>query len=362
MTSFLTAFVRSAVVATAASVVFVLRNLRFLHRWYPPRLKQTVDTWTNQMLLVPITSLGRRVYVDQPCGYREQSRFEPRCEASPEYRLTENEVRSFYEKGFLGPFRAVSEAEMAELRKEFVRLLGRDSTTYGFRTTRDLHLDSPRILELVCHPAAVQRAAQLLSPDLLVWRTNVFEKEAGSPEITWHQGSTFLMEQVYKPALEPRDPNTIFEIGVWMAIDRADASNGCLQVVPGTHHTIGTIRINGKRHFLGQKFEGDYKIDPQTVVSLPCEPGEFLLFSERLIHGSEPNRSERPRMSFVFRFVEPDTAVCRGERRHRVASMRKTFPLDRWACVLVHGRDTAGVNKVVRAEELLARQPVVVAR
>jgi hypothetical protein len=67
-------------------------------------------------------------------------------------------------------------------------------------------------------------------------------------------------------------------------------------------------------------------------------------------------------MSSVFRYVEPDTAVCRGEKRHRVAAMRKTFPLDRWACVLVNGRDTAGVNKVVRADELLARQPVDLAR
>jgi hypothetical protein len=49
----------------------------------------------------------------------------------------------------------------------------------------------------------------MMGPDLMVWRTNVFEKNAGSPEITWHQGTTFLMEQAYKPAMEPADKRDI---------------------------------------------------------------------------------------------------------------------------------------------------------
>jgi non-heme Fe2+,alpha-ketoglutarate-dependent halogenase len=354
-------FFRSLVIFSIACVICVLRQLKFLYFLYPSVLKDGLRTWTNDMLWTSIKSLGRRVYVDQPCRYRSPASYQPRCAALPEYQLTEADVRKFYEQGFLGPFRAISEEEMAELKPHFEELISQPSKTYGFKTTRDLHLDSPKVMQLVAHPAVVQRAAQLMGKDLLVWRSNVFEKRASSPEITWHQGTTFLLEQVYKPAFEPRNLDTIFEIGVWMAVDEATLDNGCMQVVPSTHRTIGTIRLTGKKRFLGARFEGDYEIDPKTLVPLPCKPGEFYLFTERLIHGSEPNRSSRPRMSLVFRFVEPDTHIYRGETRHRVNSLRKTFPLDRWAAVLVSGKDTAGINRVVPAEELLpAEEPVEV--
>jgi non-haem Fe2+, alpha-ketoglutarate-dependent halogenase len=223
------------------------------------------------------------------------------------------------------------------------------SPVYGFLTTRDRHLDSRDLMSLVCHPAVVERMQQLMGPDLLVWRSNIFEKRAGSPEITWHQGTTFLMEQVFKPALEPADADDFFEIGVWMAIDDANLVNGCMQVIPGSHGEIGTIRLTGTKQFLSARFEGDYKIAAEQVVNLSCRPGEFYLFSERLIHGSEPNRSQHDRMSFVFRFVKPSCKVYRGERSHMVMTMRKRFPLDRFACVLVHGQDRYGYNKIIPA-------------
>jgi non-heme Fe2+,alpha-ketoglutarate-dependent halogenase len=268
--------------------------------------------------------------------------------------LTEDDVRFFYENSYLGPFRAISEEEAGYLKQHIEERLQVNSPTYGFKTTRDRHLDSPELMRLITHPAVVERVKQLMGEDMFVWRSNVFEKRAGSPEITWHQGTTFLMEQAYKPAMEPPDLDTFFEIAIWMAIDPATLANGCLQLVPGTHREIGTIRLNGKKRFLDAKFEGDYKIDPNQVVSLPCRPGEFIIFSERVIHGSEPNRSSDSRMSYVWRYVAPDVRVYRDEKSHLVLTMKKRFPLDRWRGVLVSGRDRFGYNRLTTPEGALA--------
>lgn len=345
-------FFRCALFWGMALGMFVLRRLRFLHGLLPRGVREALRVWTDPMLLVPIKSLGRRIYNDEPCGFAEPRDFTPRAAASPEFELSADDVRAFYQRGFLGPFPAIPEHEMSALREHIEGLLAQDSPTYGFRTTRDRHLDSPRLMELLCCPAVVERVRQLMGPDLMVWRTNVFEKKAGSPEITWHQGTTFLMEQAYKPAMEPADKRDIFEIGIWLAIDDANAANGCMQVVPGSHRDIGTIRLSGTKQFLDARFEADTQPDPRDLVSLPCRPGEFVIFTERLIHGSEPNRSPHPRMSFVFRYVKPDCRIYRDEKTHLVMTMKKRFPLDRWSAVLVHGQDRHGYNRVKRPEEI----------
>jgi non-heme Fe2+,alpha-ketoglutarate-dependent halogenase len=352
-------FFRCALFWSMAVSFYGLRRLRFLHGLMPPGVREALRTWTDPMLMVPIKSLGRRIYVDEPCGFVGPSDGFPGA-AAPEYKLSAADVRAFFERGFLGPFRAISEEEAGDLRQHVEGLLAQDAPAYGFRTTRDRHLDSPRLMEILCHPAIVQRMKQLMGPDLMVWRSNVFEKRAGSPEITWHQGTTFLMEQAYKPALEPADKGAMFEIAIWMALDDANAANGCMQVVPGSHHDIGTIRLTGNKQFLDARFEGDYDIDPKDLVGLPCRPGEFVIFTERLIHGSEPNRSTNSRMSFVFRFVKPDCRVYRDETSHMVMTMKKRFPLDRWSAVLVHGEDRHGHNKIKRPEEIFPALGVTV--
>jgi non-heme Fe2+,alpha-ketoglutarate-dependent halogenase len=85
-----------------------------------------------------------------------------------------------------------------------------------------------------------------------------------------------------------------------------------------------------------------------------------VIFTERLIHGSEPNRSTNSRMSFVFRFVKPDCRVYRDETSHMVMTMKKRFPLDRWSAVLVHGEDRHGHNKIKRPEEIFPALGVTV--
>ena len=70
---------------------------------------------------------------------------------------------------------------MADFRKEMLAMENENSKTYGFATPRDRHLENPRLWEYMNHPAIVERAAQLLGPDLLCWRTQLFYKGPGSP-------------------------------------------------------------------------------------------------------------------------------------------------------------------------------------
>ncbi|MDY3563777.1 phytanoyl-CoA dioxygenase family protein [Gemmata sp. JC673] len=331
---------------TVPAVLLLLKPFRFLRAVYPAWIRRFTDAWSAEMLRVYIFSLGGRVYIDQPACLEAPADFAPRVEAPPEYRLSDDQVRSFYENGFLGPFTLCPPEEMAALREEVLRDMERPSRVYGFRTGRDRHLDCESVYRLACRCALTERLAQLMGPNLLMWRSQVFIKPPGAPAVAWHQASTYLLEHVYRPALYPPDLNVLFQLGVWVAFDDVDLANGCLQFVPGSHRRINTIRLVSNRGGFGAaSFEFDCPIDPEKVVSMEMKAGQFVIFTEQTAHGSPPNRSSRLRRGMAFRVIPPEVVAYGDAPVHRVSYLNETYDLTRWGTVVLRGNDTAGLNR-----------------
>jgi non-heme Fe2+,alpha-ketoglutarate-dependent halogenase len=334
--------------ALPALVLLLLKPLRFLNRVYPAPVRKFMDACSAEMLRVYIFSLGGRVYIDQPTKLRMPADFAPRVKAPEEYRLSEEQVRSFHENGFLGPFTLCPPHEMAELREEIMRDLERPSAIYGFPTGRDRHLDCESVHRLARRPALTEPLAQLLGPDLLLWRSQVFTKPPGAPAVTWHQASTYILEHIFRPALYPPDLNALFQLGAWLAFDDVDLVNGCLQFVPGSHRRIHTIRLGGNGgQFGAASFELEYPIDPEKVVSMEMKAGQFVIFTEQTVHGSPPNRSPRPRRGMAFRVIPPEVVAYGDATVHRVTYQKEKYDLTRWGAVVLRGHDTAGLNRLL---------------
>lgn len=86
----------------------------------------------------------------------------------------------------------------------------------------------------------------------------------------------------------------------YIAIDRATKTNGCLQVIPGSHK-LGRLEHG--------KVGGQTGVDPQRVEKvldrLPLlyaemEPGDGLFFHGNLLHRSDANTSPDPRWSLII--------------------------------------------------------------
>jgi non-haem Fe2+, alpha-ketoglutarate-dependent halogenase len=330
-----------------ALVLLLLKPLRFLHRVYPAPVRSFMDAWSAEMLRVYIFSLGGRAYIDQPASPRVPADFAPRINAPEEYRLSEEQVRSFHDSGFLGPLTLCPPEEMAGLREEVMRELERPSAVYGFPTGRDRHLDCESVYRLARRPALTERLAQLLGPDLLLWRSQVFVKPPGAPALAWHQASTYLQEDIIRPALYPPDLDALFQLGAWLAFDDVDLANGCLQFVPGSHRRIHTMRLGGSEGFGAISFKLECPIDPEKVVRMQMKAGQFVLFTEQTVHGSPPNRSNRKRWGMAFRVIPPEVVAYGDATVHRVAYLQEHYDLTRWGAVVLRGRDTAGVNRLL---------------
>lgn len=108
-----------------------------------------------------------------------------------------------------------------------------------------------------------------------------------------------------------------FSLNTGLALNRQDASNGALKVVPG-HHRRGYLGLSEDGGImLGNVEQGaELKavgIDPSEVVQLEMEPGDLVLWSLYTIHGSGPNVSTEPRILMIDNYVRAEDSLERGE-------------------------------------------------
>ncbi|HMQ59806.1 MAG TPA: phytanoyl-CoA dioxygenase family protein [Flavilitoribacter sp.] len=287
--------------------------------------------------------------MDQPCRFRFKST-EPKTIVEGEYKMSREELEEFYRKGYSRPYTAVSEEEMKEFEKEIVTQLAQESKAFGINTVRDRHLDAPFLLNLFRHPAITERLAQLLGPDLLIWRSQVFNQEAGAPPITWHQASTYMLEDFKRPILKPRNKNELFQLTVWIAVDNATVENGCIRFIPGTHDRIRKIHIGGKNKFYQAAFHLDVGENPEMEYR-PLRPGQFVIFSERTIHGNAGNRTDSRRMGINFRAITTDTSVYSGVDKHYAQHLKTTWDLKNWGVIQLRGKDEYKLSKTFEAPQ-----------
>ncbi|HEY8156632.1 MAG TPA: phytanoyl-CoA dioxygenase family protein [Myxococcota bacterium] len=237
--------------------------------------------------------------------------------------LSPEQLACFERDGFLGPFTALAPEEMAERYPVFLKALLHPSPVYGFRTVRDHHLGCRALFETCRRPAIVERVASILGPDLLLWRSTIFRKLPGAARVVWHQEHDFRGHR-NTPALDP--PRNIT---AWLAFTRTTRKNGCVRIFPGSHHAPLERR------------------PVEEAVHMEVEPGQFFLFNETIVHGSDPNESDTERSGISIRFTATSTRIHPGMRVDG-----QGLPLRNWRAVLVRGSDAYGHNRLGPPPEL----------
>ena len=129
-------------------------------------------------------------------------------------------------------------------------------------------------------------------------------------------------------------------VSAWLALTESDRGNGCVKVIPGTHRKwYDTSEVEGSGMFnRGLWLDG---FDDAEADYIELEAGQFFLFNESLVHGSDPNPSDRDRTGVVYRYTPTSTRVLEGRRIDESG-----MPLARWHAILVHGRDEHGHNRL----------------
>ena len=255
--------------------------------------------------------------------------------------------------------------EMADFRQSIEDEIFTETpiSEFSMKTGRDRHLDSPAVYDLITHPVPKAYLTQLLGPELQIWRSSFFVKPPGAPATVWHQTNVFK-EFVEEPILEPPDPEDLFQLTTWIALDEATVENGCVQLLPGSHKNFkfkGIVDQVTKESreksdasygfkdggFFGYDIKFDTQVDPDKVVNMECKPGQFFIFTQRLLHGSPPNNSQKRRLGISFRTVRGDVkAYAHFLPEGKIEHYGFTFDLTKWGCVLLNGDNPLQLNPI----------------
>lgn len=240
--------------------------------------------------------------------------------------LTRDETATFHRDGFIGPYAAYTPDEMAPVRAHVEAMLAGDTPWHNDSVDQSRHLDDVVVWEMCSRPAIVERMASLYGPDLLLWRSNFFNKGPGAKEVPWHQDYNYW----------PIDP--LINISAWLAVDEVTIENSCVQIIPGSQKKI--LRHVSAPHGMDfQDMADPEAFDTGAAVSMELKPGEFFLFSERTLHRSAPNTSGKRRIGLAIRVTIPIVNV----------EHEKLFKDH--ACILLRGEDRMGFNRLTDLPE-----------
>ena len=177
---------------------------------------------------------------------------------------------------------------------------GHKGATLSYRKIQDLEYD-PLFLAYMQKPLFRHICARVYGEKTTVacYRAMFMDKPAreGTPLI-WHQDRWNYLD---------RDPL----ITIWTALDPATVANGCVQIVPGAHHTL--INPSSGAGFLTPEQAEELTRDAE-IVFLELKAGESVLLHNHLPHSSEINNTDIPRRAFSACYMDAATKATNGQQ------------------------------------------------
>ena len=140
----------------------------------------------------------------------------------------------------------------------------------------------------------------LLGAEPYAVQTMLYFKPPGARGQALHQDQFYLKVQ----------PGTC--MAAWLALDRCDEENGCMQVVPGSDKlpVLCTEKADTKVSFTDVTVPVPEGL---PVVPVRMEAGDVLFFNGSLIHGSYPNTSgERFRRALIGHYIAGEAEKVGG--------------------------------------------------
>ena len=211
--------------------------------------------------------------------------------------LSSAQLESYERDGIVFPIAVLSANEVSAYRNALDSITARCGEG-NLRRFDNLHLSFPWAYGLATNKALLDAVESVLGEDILIDGTLVFYKPPRDASYaSWHQDSVYSGWH-----LTP-------SISAWIALTSSERSNGCMRAIPGSHKQglLDHDNVNDP-NLLNRRGER-IRIDVQEAdaIDIVLRPGEMSLHHTNIVHGSNPNGSDGPRIGFIVRFVTSKT-------------------------------------------------------
>ena len=213
-----------------------------------------------------------------------------------------DQIDAYRRDGFVFPIEILSGAEVDGFRGAFESLID-----YSPKRFDRLHVFFDWAYQVVTHKKLLDVVEAILGDDILVYGTLVLAKQPHDLRYaSWHQDSFYSGLHL--------TPSTT----AWIALTPSHQANGCMRVIPGSHKLGALDHENVEdEHLLNRRGERiKMDVDESQAVDVELQPGQMSLHESTLVHSSNPNASDEPRIGFIVRFVtsrmrNPNTRLMR---------------------------------------------------
>ncbi len=227
--------------------------------------------------------------------------------------LSDPQMQHYEREGYLIVERMFDADEVADLTQTFMdavadgpvqglsdhdRIGDNSDPLWHYARLMNPHLNAPdpAVRDLAMRAMLDRRigdvVADLFDEEPLAAQSMLYFKPPGARGQDFHQDNFYLRIK----------PGTC--MAAWVALDPADADNGGMSVVPGSHKL--EVLCPEERSDNDTFFTGHHVDPPAGMPLLPTamRAGDVLFFNGSLIHGSYPNRStDRFRRSFICHYA-----------------------------------------------------------
>ena len=223
--------------------------------------------------------------------------------------LSVAQIASYEANGYLAIEDVLTAAALDELRRvtdEFVEKSrtvtandgifdlepGHSATSPSLRRIKHPLTKHPVYAKYARHDPILDLVECLLGPNLRFHNNKVNMKNpSDGSAVEWHQDWAFY----------PHTNDDLLEVGI--ALDDMTAENGALMVIPGSHRGR-TWDHHQDGLFVGAITDPAFRANGAVPVTIKA--GGITLHHVRMVHGSRPNRSAKPRRMFFIGFCAAD--------------------------------------------------------
>ncbi|MBL7979072.1 MAG: phytanoyl-CoA dioxygenase family protein [Bacteroidetes Order II. Incertae sedis bacterium] len=236
-----------------------------------------------------------------------------------------NTLKQPYENdGYLIFRNALSESLAQETCDHVFWLLDRYPGTRPEQLHHNMLVNDPFIWRLAGDERLLDIAAQFIGDEVALFAAHYIAKAPKTGQkVLWHQDGSYW-------PLEPMEVVTL-----WLAATPSTPENGCMRIIPGTHHDKLVSWEELRKHDDGDNVLGS-GLDPQSIdesqaIDLVLQPGDVSVHNPNIIHGSEPNHSDQWRIGLTLRYIPVTTKILNPDHH----------------AILFRGKAVRGVNTYI---------------
>lgn len=236
--------------------------------------------------------------------------------------LTSEQIEQYNERGYVFPVDIFTQSEIESIRSYFDELLPKalEAGWNSYELT-NWHKHCQGVWDIVTDSRIIDVMEDMLGETVILRHSHFFAKLPGDGmRVSWHQDASYW----------PLTPSKV--VSAWLAIDDVDLGNGAMQVIPGSHLRAQVEFRDStadEHNVLNQTVENPEEHgDPP--VALELKAGQISLHSDWVLHGSEPNESNRRRCGLAMRYLSRDVRAYNGWNENSIIC-RGEEPTGHWA-------------------------------